>query len=95
MAVGKTLGVARNKEFIAVKFGSDVQFAIPANLVDCWHWIIDDVKAGGRIRKAIINLSYGKPSPLGFCSLALLFTFFKFSSKLGGLMKTVTGITLA
>ena len=69
MAVGKTVGVAKSAKFIGVKFRSD-KTANPADLTECWSWIVDDVIAKNRVGKAIINMSYGEYSVIPKYSLA-------------------------
>lgn len=66
MAVGVTLGVAKNATFIAVKFRSN-RGSFPEWIVECWNWIVDDVIEKGRQGKAVIVYAYSKP-PLGLCS---------------------------
>lgn len=90
MAVGNTLGVAKNANFIGVKWITNPLFMRPTDLVRAWQWVVADVIAKGRQGKAIINLSYGKYSRLEFCCLALLLTIFKPSHTLSLLMSTVT-----
>ena len=72
MAVGKTLGVAKNAGFIGVKFRSNATDPDPADLIDCWGWIVADVIAKNRVGKAIIVMSYGEYSAIPIYSLANL-----------------------
>lgn len=73
MAVGDKLGVAKNAQFIGVKFRSNTMYANPDDLVDCWNWVVDHVNVRGRGGKAGKSLSYGKQSPFGFRGVNLLF----------------------
>lgn len=73
MAVGDKLGVAKNAEFIGVKFRSSTTYANPDDLVDRWDWVVDQVNTKGRGGKAVITLSYSKHSPFGFCIVVFLF----------------------
>lgn len=70
VAVGKNVGVAKNAQFIGVKFDSNATDANPDDLTECWSWIVDDVIAKNRKGKAIISMSYGEHSFFTQCSLA-------------------------
>lgn len=94
MAVGKTLGVAKNAEFIGVKMLGDSLRTDPDDLVDCWNWIVDDVMAKDRRGKAVIVMSYGRYSPTRFWSISLLLIYFKPFTTPGLLITTATWITV-
>ncbi|MCJ1427877.1 hypothetical protein MMC29_005783, partial [Sticta canariensis] len=59
LAVGKLAGVAKSAGFIGVKFRGNATWSAPADLNDCWGWIVNDVVAKNRIGKATIVMSYG------------------------------------
>lgn len=63
MAVGLSVGVAKNAQLIAVKFTANgSRLTVPAHLADAWSWAVADVRAKNRMGKAVINLSYSKSS---------------------------------
>ena len=67
----------------------------PDDLVECWSWIVDDVKARDRRGKAVIVLSYGRHSPTRFWSISLLLIYFKAFTTPGLLITTATRITVS
>lgn len=60
MAIGKTLGVAKNANLIGVKIMSSGDKMKPQDIVNGWNWVVADVKEKNRQAKAVINLSASK-----------------------------------
>lgn len=95
MAVGDALGVAKDSKFIGVKFRSNAT-TVPRDLARSWNWVLDDVRGKGRNGRAVIVLSYSKPSlSIWIYQYSALVDIFQASSTPSTSIVTVTGTIVA
>ena len=91
MIVGTINGVVQKTNLVVIKIAdSKYPESSPELMYDGWRWAINDIISKGRGGKAVINMSFGKPSPL--CSMsAKMVNFMVYTAGLDKLTKLAMG----